>query len=279
MTMATLSNCSGTPLPLVSNENIALSIKKCSKCDKGKTVDHYHKKGNGINSRCKTCVSEHMKELRKQQADMIKESDKQQRIKRVERLLQAKRQWYYKNKAQMMQNNGGVMPKESAQKAARRNFLRKERYRCNPQFRIAQTLRTITSRLFKHKERSTFEYIGASQEFFIEWIQFQLASTVDGLTMENYGGTWHLDHVVPCNSFDLQVEEQRRICFNWVNVRPLIAAVNMSKREKIDEQALLDQVQTYHRFKQTIDTKEQVVDRVDDLIKHVNLLVTATTTS
>ena len=43
---------------------------------------------------------------------------------------------------------------------------------------------------------------------------------------------WHIDHVKPCNSFDLSDPQQQLECYNWTNLQPLRADKNISKRDK-----------------------------------------------
>ncbi len=42
------------------------------------------------------------------------------------------------------------------------------------------------------------------------------------------------DHVKPCASFDLPKPEQQKVCFDWINLRPLRADKNISKNDKRD---------------------------------------------
>ena len=48
------------------------------------------------------------------------------------------------------------------------------------------------------------------------------------MTKENYG-LWHVDHIIPCASFDLTDPKQQKICFHWSNLQPLKAIDNLKK--------------------------------------------------
>lgn len=80
------------------------------------------------------------------------------------------------------------------------------------------------------KSNRTWKYINCTSEFFKKWIEFQL---YDGMTLENYGYFWHIDHVKPCASFDLSKEEEIEKCFSWKNMRPLRSDKNKKKNDKI----------------------------------------------
>jgi len=53
----------------------------------------------------------------------------------------------------------------------------------------------------------------------------------EGMTWDNYG-KWHVDHIRPCASFDLTIEENQRRCFHYTNLQPLWAIDNMRKAAK-----------------------------------------------
>lgn len=57
---------------------------------------------------------------------------------------------------------------------------------------------------------------------------------IEGMTWDNYGMSgWHVDHIIPCASFDLTNEEQQKKCFHHTNLQPLWAEDNMKKSDKI----------------------------------------------
>jgi hypothetical protein len=69
---------------------------------------------------------------------------------------------------------------------------------------------------------------------------------------------WHIDHVVPCASFDFTKIEQQHACYNWVNLRPLPSAENISKSDSIDIQAIRRQEYRYMCY---INTRGKQFDR------------------
>lgn len=136
--------------------------------------------------------------------------------------------------------------KECASKA-RQTYYQKNRkkiiqqttnYKANkikndPIFKFEVRLRNRLYRALngRYKSHSTLEYLGCTPQFFQDWMIFQL---YDGMTIENYGKVWHIEHVKPCASFDLSNEADIAKCFCWENLRPLLASKNLHKGTKIN---------------------------------------------
>ena len=53
------------------------------------------------------------------------------------------------------------------------------------------------------------------------------------MSWANYGTYWHVDHILPCASFDHNDPKQRAQCWHWTNLQPLEAKKNMDKSDTI----------------------------------------------
>ena len=107
----------------------------------------------------------------------------------------------------------------------------RERCRNDPAYRIRKNLRTRIRHAVKkgHKSARTMELLGCG----IEELKDHLSSKfTEGVTFENYG-KWHIDHILPCVSFDLLLPEEQRKCFHYTNLQPLWAIDNIKKGAKI----------------------------------------------
>ena len=89
----------------------------------------------------------------------------------------------------------------------------------------------------RYKPAQAEKIIGTSWEKFINHISEQFD---ENMTLNNYGlDGWHLDHIRPCESFDLLDDNQLYVCFNWRNYQPLWGVENLEKQDfytKEDEQ-------------------------------------------
>jgi hypothetical protein len=58
-----------------------------------------------------------------------------------------------------------------------------------------------------------------------------------GMTWENYGTAWHIDHKTPVAVFNFEKPEDIdfRICWSIKNLQPLEASINMSKGARIEK--------------------------------------------
>lgn len=98
-------------------------------------------------------------------------------------------------------------------------------------FKIARRLRKRIWAAVVDGEKSdlTFALVGCSIDFFKKHIETQFRP---GMSWENYGPAWHIDHKRPCASFDLSKSEQQYECFHYTNLQPLWAKENLSKGAK-----------------------------------------------
>jgi len=113
----------------------------------------------------------------------------------------------------------------------RRNDMRKFRRENDRSYRILEICRKRIWDALKGVTKSarTVDLIGCSIENLVQHIENQFE---EWMNWDNYG-KWHIDHIIPCASFDLADEAQQRLCFHFTNLQPLEASENMRKGCKI----------------------------------------------
>ncbi len=110
----------------------------------------------------------------------------------------------------------------------------RSRMSMSPAQRAVANMRTRLKLLMKTARRG-----GASvKSSFIGCSTSQLAKHLEskfkrGMTWDNYGTHWHVDHVIPCASFDHTDSNHVARCWHWTNLEPLEASANIAKRDAI----------------------------------------------
>lgn len=137
-----------------------------------------------------------------------------------ERLLFRRRELYLKNRERL-----AVQAREYQRKNRQRI---QEKYAKDPAYRLVRQIRNRIRSALKgvSKSASALELVGCSLRELRTYLELQFRQ---GMTWENYGPVWHLDHIRPCASFDLLQPEQQRECFHFSNLQPLFAFDNISK--------------------------------------------------
>jgi len=111
----------------------------------------------------------------------------------------------------------------------RKHLLNK--YHNNLQYKLSNILRKRIQKVLKgySKSKNSMDLLGCTIEQL--WIHLE-KSFKPGMTRKNHG-KWHLDHIIPCASFDLTDPKQQVKCFHYTNLQPLWAKENLIKGAKI----------------------------------------------
>jgi hypothetical protein len=178
----------------------------CSKCKVEKPLSEFHKdrrKKLGIRSSCKVCHNKTAGSYRGRNRDLLNEKQ---------------RLYSYENKEQIKEYF---------------NMYRTKRYNEDTAFRILECLRGRVRWAINHgsKSASTVELVGCTVEVLRDHLESQFT---EGMTWDNhsYEG-WHMDHIRPCASFDMEDPIQQKECWHYTNLQPLWAFDNMSKGSKV----------------------------------------------
>ena len=100
------------------------------------------------------------------------------------------------------------------------NFKLKRNHRC----RIWHALKGIS------KNETSKQLLGCNNQ---EYIDYLTKLFLPSMTLENYGTVWEVDHMMPCSSFNLADEEERKKCFHFTNTQPMFIIDNKQKSNRI----------------------------------------------
>lgn len=167
------------------------------------------------------------------------------RIKNLEKIRTQSRDYYALHRDRMRKQARDRYARNPKKFRARKKLSREKnrelerqraklRFQRNPNFRIriylGNRLRDLLKRSGKRKSKSTLSLLGCSIEDF--WIYLE-SKFEPGMTRENHGKVWHIDHIMPCVIFDLTKPEHQKRCFHFSNLQPLFAFENQSKHAKV----------------------------------------------
>lgn len=174
-------------------------MKTCPKCKQTKELIHFFPTNPYS---CKTCIKAYKKEKYQNDPEYLKKANAQ--VKRY-RLTQK-----YK---------------------ANRNLSDYNRYYKDIIFRVKHILRTRTRIALKRnvKSHKGFVLLGCTIEELKTYLENKFQT---GMNWANLGD-WHIDHILPCSSFDLSRAEEQARCFHYSNLQPLWARDNLMKGSRL----------------------------------------------
>jgi len=102
-------------------------------------------------------------------------------------------------------------------------------YLKKPENRLIFNIRRRLSDFIRSKNSADRAGVGCTKEFLISHIERQFNN---GMTWDNYGTVWHIDHIIPISKFKRTKEELLK-ANHFTNLQPMMALDNMSKGNKI----------------------------------------------
>ena len=188
--------------------------KTCSKCRKVKELSEYPKDRStksGYTSSCKECRYSKTNEWARNNYQNNKEE-----------ILEKHSDWRRKNWDAVAKQR-----KESGYNKRSRNKWYHNKAKHNINHVLKERLRsrmrnTITK---GYKSAASIKLLGCDIDHFKQHLENKFT---EGMAWDNYG-EWHIDHIIPCDSFDLTIAENQEKCFNYTNTQPLWARDNIIK--------------------------------------------------
>jgi hypothetical protein len=187
-------------------------------------------------------VHKKIKQYRLINREKINEQAKQYRFINRERIIKWKKQYRLNNKEKLKQKAKQYYIDNKEELREKRKHYGKVRYHEDIKYRISRILRKRVYSVIKGQNTSkiskTKDLIGCDWNTFKPYFESKFR---EGMTWENHGRKgWHIDHIIPCASFDLTDPEQQKKCFHYTNLQPLWWYENLSKGDKILEEYTKD---------------------------------------
>ena len=152
--------------------------------------------------KCKTCERKDGRIYRRE-TDKAKIWAKENK----ERMVELQKNWYQNNK-QYIRN------------------VYNERMETDLVFKKKQDYKGRLRSLLSNDIKSSKNPIGCNSASLKRWLKFNFVS---GMTWDNYGTLWNIDHVIPIYTFAHTDDNQLYLCYNWKNIRPTLCSSNRKK--------------------------------------------------
>ena len=237
-------------------------IKKCCRCKKIQDIENFfaHKfTKDKKDCYCKDCRRElgrkysnnsPKRKLRGQQEE-VKQYQKnyyyanKEKIAEVSRryaklhatkLRQYQKQWREENRERHLAKKKEYQQKTKDRFRPLRRKSERERMKNSPIYRL--------NKYFGHQMRLALQSgkNGRSWESLVGYSVSQLKTHLEkqfkpGMSWDNYGPYWHIDHKIPIAAFNFKTAEDIdfKRCWSLKNLQPLEAEKNLSKNAKLDQ--------------------------------------------
>lgn len=219
--------------------------KICKDCNQSKDASAFSKVNNksGLHTYCKKCAKIRFYKYYEDNKEKLaqKSKDKYWNENR-EKSLATSRAYHNSHKEDINKRSREyaethkeeIKIQRRSKKEERNKYDRdyaRERCKSDPLFKFKKNIRRSTSEAFSigKKNKKTLELLGCSLEEAFIYIEslFQ-----PGMTWDNYGPYWHVDHKIPLASAST-IEECEKLC-HYTNLQPLTAYENIVKGDSLN---------------------------------------------
>lgn len=230
-----------------------MSTKICCKCKKNQDLSLFGKlksSKDGLRYDCNICRKKYREDNKEsiqiQQQNYYNDNkdnllikNKEYRINNIETINEQRKE--YRNRIEIKEHNK-IKAKEYL---PIRNLKNKEKRRTNLQYKLSEVYKSKFHKFIKGKKSSIQNILGCNYDFLIKWLECNFKPD---MTWENYGTYWDIDHVIPLSLFDFSQEINIKICYNWINLRPLEKKVNIAKSNVIQEIYINEHIKDIQKY-------------------------------
>jgi hypothetical protein len=180
-------------------------------------------------------MSEVSKRYYEKNKETLREQKRVYREKNRETLREKSRVYRKKNKENVREQKRVHREKNKETLREKARVYCQNRRKTDNLYKISENLRVRMRQAIKSghgfKLGSSSELLGCDCETVKKHLEGQFT---EGMTWDNHGTHgWHIDHILPCASFDLTDPKQQRECFHYTNLQPLWAKDNLEKGAKL----------------------------------------------
>jgi hypothetical protein len=216
--------------------------KSCSICCESKPLTEFHKNNScvdGRHSQCRACIGAKKRSYYIRSKQQKADYGRRRYVAKRDEIRAQSRQYYRANQKTCLERHRKWVEnnpeKVHAYKARARELQRQrnQRYRKNPEWVVLARCRSRLTNFLRKvdapKRGTTQQYIGLSPAALRSYLEFLMEP---GMTWENYGVVWHLDHFIPLSWADPLNDADLRTVMHFSNLQPKWASENLSKSNR-----------------------------------------------
>lgn len=213
-------------------------MKKCKHCglEMPHTVEFFaveRRVKSGLTTVCRKCMRLRAKKSRDQNLDRYRAYARDTHRKNPQKHAARAAKWAAENRERYNENmrvGGAKWRAKNADylKEARRKYHNKTRH--DGKLRLVRNMSIYLRQSLKRGKE------GRSWERLVGYTRADLALHLErqfeaGMNWDNFGPSWHIDHIVPIKSFSFDSADSREFAACWAlsNLRPLSKMENLSK--------------------------------------------------
>ena len=213
------------------------NIKTCHKCGIPKILDEYSNNkqtADGKSSWCKQCSSDNMKKYYQENKEKCKKYIKEYQQQHKDKVKEYTKKWNDKNKEKNLEY---IRRWQKNNPEKRREWKRNwDRNRAlDPAFRLSNNIRGNMYHALKAKKgfRKWEDLVGYTLQDLINHLTPLLT---EGMTWDNYGNTWQVDHVKPKSWFKYESSNDTAFkeCWALSNLQPMFKIENIKKGNRFE---------------------------------------------
>ena len=199
-------------------------MKTCSACKQIKPLSDFSRDKrlkDGLKYNCKVCVRAYSREHYQKNRERCLENHRTWKANNPEKAKEIIKKWESENKDKV------------------RGYIRKwhkKRY-ATPGGKVAVTMSVRVNESLREGTKAHQSWIKLVG-YTVDQLKQHLEKLFKpGMTWENYGTVWHIDHKIPVAAFNFERPDDIdfRLCWSLKNLQPLEASKNHSKCAKVDK--------------------------------------------
>ena len=209
----------------------------CVTCELIKPCDEFEVRSDSQKRRtdCRGCRKKQNEMWRLENTEYVQEKNKKYYEENKPKIIEQCKEYRETHREQIAESQLSYREAHREELSKRSVEYTKKRLEADQLYKLKRQLRCRVLNAIKaqygEKAEKTMNLIGADSETVRKHLESQFKP---GMMWENHGlKGWHIDHVFPCASFNLEDPEEQKKCFHWTNLQPLWAEENLKKSSKI----------------------------------------------